>query len=105
MSPRPSRDSEPGIENGAGIHFAGYTERNAGREVGFDEARDDVNGWTLRRENQMDADGARHLRQSSDARLDVAGIHHHQVSQLVNDDDDEGKRLVLHFLGVIKQGK
>ena len=47
----------------------------------------------LRREDQVDADGARHLRQPADRFLDLVARHHHQVGQLVDDDDDEGQRL------------
>ena len=43
----------------------------------------------------MDADGARHLRQPGDRFLDFVARHHHQVGELVDDDDDEGQRLEL----------
>ena len=41
----------------------------------------------------MYADGARHLRESRDGFFNVAAAGHHQVGQLVNDDDDVGELL------------
>jgi len=48
----------------------------------------------LRRDHEMDPDGPRHLRQPADRLLDITGRHHHQVGQLVDDDDDERQALV-----------
>ena len=45
----------------------------------------------------MDANRAGHLRQSRDGSFDVAGVNHHQVGQLVDDDDDVWQWLVLEF--------
>ncbi len=67
------------------------------RQVGLDDARDDVDRRALRRENQVDADGARHLREAADRLLDLLAGHHHQVGQLVDDDDDEGQRLAARL--------
>jgi hypothetical protein len=41
----------------------------------------------------VDADRARHLRESTDRFLDLVARDHHQVRELVDHDDDEGKRL------------
>ena len=54
----------------------------------------------------MDADGTRHLGDPAHRLFDVPGGHHHQVVQLVDDDQDEWQprepavRLVVivHFL-------
>ena len=46
----------------------------------------------------MDAGGARHLREALHRALDVLAGDHHQVGHLVDDDDDEGKRLELELL-------
>ncbi len=43
----------------------------------------------------MNAHGARHLRQPGDGFFHVAGIEHHQVGQLVDDDDNVRNRLVF----------
>ena len=42
----------------------------------------------LRREDQVDAGGARLLRQARDQLLDLLADDHHQVGELVDDDDD-----------------
>ena len=42
----------------------------------------------LRGDDEVDADGARLLGDAGDALLDVAGGDHHQVVELVDDDDD-----------------
>jgi hypothetical protein len=46
----------------------------------------------LRREDQVDAHGARHLGQSRDRLLDLVARHHHQVRELVDHDHDERQR-------------
>ena len=51
----------------------------------------------------MDADGAGHLREARDRFFHVAGVDHHQVGQLVDDDDDVGQRLVLGVLGFVEE--
>ena len=81
------------VENRARVDLRRHAERDARRQVRLDEAGDDVDRRPLRRENQVDADGARHLRQARDRFLDLVAGHHHQVGELVDDDDDEGQRL------------
>ena len=76
-------------------------EREPARDVGLDHAGDHVDRRALRRDHEVDADRARHLRDAADARLDVARRDHHQVGELVDDDDDERQALVrLAGLGV-----
>ena len=53
----------------------------------------------------MDAHGARHLRKAGDGLFYVVGVHHHQVGQLVDDDDEIGKRLVLGLFDIVEEGK
>ena len=43
----------------------------------------------------MNAHGARHLREARDRLFHVAGIEHHQIGQLVDDDDDVRNRLFV----------
>src|SRR5882762_4897859 len=50
----------------------------------------------------MDTDGAGHLRQASDGLFDVVGVHHHQVGQFVDHNDQVGKGLVFAFLHISK---
>ena len=52
-----------------------------------------VDGRPLRREDQMDSHGARHLGEPCDGFLDLATGDHHEVSEFVDRDDDVGERL------------
>ena len=70
-------------------------ERHAGRDVGLDHTGDDVHRRTLRGDDQVDADRPRLLGDAGDRLLDVAGGHHHQVVELVDDDHDVRQVLVL----------
>ncbi len=81
-----------GVEDGARIDLGGHAERHAGREVGLDQSGDDIDRRPLRGQHQVNADGARHLRQARDGSFDVLPVEHHQVGQLVDDDDDVGQR-------------
>src|SRR5665213_3708655 len=67
----------PGVENGARVDLRSDLERNARRDVGLDEAGDDLYRWTLCRKDEVDADGAAHLRQSHDAGFELARIRRH----------------------------
>jgi hypothetical protein len=51
----------------------------------------------LRGQDQVDAGGARLLRQPGDQLLDLLADHHHQVGELVDHDDDV--RQALQRLG------
>ena len=57
---------------------------------------------TLGGHDEMDPDGARHLRDAADRVLHVPRRHHHQVGELVDDDDDERHvlELLLHPGGI-----
>ena len=46
----------------------------------------------------MNAYRAGHLREPGDGLFHVVGIDHHQVGQLVDDDHDEGNRLLVAFV-------
>ncbi len=72
-------------------------------KIGFDEAGDDVDGGPLGGEDEMDADGAGHLSESRDGFFDVGGVDHHEVGQLVDDNDHVGKRLVLFLVDIFKE--
>ena len=76
------------IEDGARVDLARYLERNPRRDVGLDQAGDDVNRRPLRRQNQMDAGRACLLRQPRDEFLDLLANHHHQVGKLVDHHHD-----------------
>ena len=84
-------------ENGAAVDLRGHLEGDAGREVRLDGAGDDVDRRALRREDDVHAGGARHLRQALHRAFDVLAGDHHQVGHLVDDDDDVGQRLESSF--------
>jgi hypothetical protein len=51
-------------QDGAAVDLGGHLEGDAGREVGLDRAGDDVDRRALGRHDDMDAGGARHLREA-----------------------------------------
>ena len=83
-----------GVEDGARIDFGGQSEADAGGDVGLDEAGDDVHAGALRGQDEMNADGAGHLREAGDGFFHVGAVEHHQVGEFVDDDDDVGERLL-----------
>ena len=91
------------VEDRARVDLLRDAEGDARREVRLDHAGDDVDARTLRREDHVHAGGARLLREARDADLDVLALLHHQVGELVDDDDDErellGQRLLA--LGIV----
>ena len=76
------------IEDGSAVNFAAHLECNARRNIGFDQAGDDVHTGALRCQNQMDSCGAGLLRQTRNQFLDFFTNHHHQVGQLINHHHD-----------------
>ena len=85
-------------EDGAAVDLARHLERDSGGEIGLDRAGDDVDRRALGGGDDVDAGGARHLRQALDRALDVLAGDHHQVGHLVDDDDDVGQLFELHLL-------
>ena len=73
------------VEHGSRIDARRHAEADARREIRLDQAGDHVDAGPLRRQHQMHADGARHLRQAGDALFDVGAFQHHQVGQLVDE--------------------
>ena len=74
-------------------------ERNPRWEVGFDRARDDINGWPLSGHDQVNTRGTGHLCQSLDTSLNLFSGDHHQICHLVDDDDDIGQFFWLEGFG------
>ncbi len=70
-------------------------------DVRLDEAGDHVHRRPLRREDQVDARGARLLRQARDQLLDLLADDHHQVGELVDDHDDVRQRLEIENLPLV----
>ena len=80
-------------QDGAAVDLRRDLEADAGREIGLDRAGDDVDRRALRRHDDVDAGGARHLRQALDRAFDVLAGDQHQVGHFVDHDHDIGQRL------------
>ncbi len=80
------------VEDHARVGLRGDGEGDPRRDVRLDHAGDDVRARALGGEQQVDADGARLLRQPDDRVLDLARRDHHQVGQLVDHAEDVGQR-------------
>ncbi len=103
MSPLPSSDSEPFESRIVRESTLLARGRKCARKIRLDQAGDHVHGRTLRGQNQVNADCARHLRQSRDGLFDVARIDHHQIGEFVDHDDEIGKRLVFGVLDIVEE--
>jgi hypothetical protein len=68
-------------------------------DVGLDQAGDHVHAGALRGQDQVDAGGARLLRQAGNQLFDLLADHHHQVGQLVDHHHDV--RQALQRLGLL----
>src|SRR5215212_7941384 len=84
MSPFPRRASAPFWSR-----IVRLSTFESTRKVCLDQPGDHVYRWPLRGQNQMDADGPRLLGQSGERRFHFTLYRHHQVGQLVDDDDNE----------------
>ena len=85
----------PGVvEDGPAVDLGRHRECDARRDVGFDQAGDDVDRGPLRGDDQVDPHGAGHLGQPADDFFEVRRRDHHQIRQFVDDDDDVGERAV-----------
>ena len=77
----------------------GHLEGDAGGEVGLDGAGDHVHRRALGGGDQMDAGGARHLRQALHRAFDLLAGDHHQVGDFVHHHHDVGHGLEFeHFV-------
>jgi hypothetical protein len=63
------------------VDLARHLEGDAGRDVGLDQAGDHVHRRPLRGQDQVDAGGARLLRQARDQLLDLLADDHHHVGE------------------------
>ena len=80
------------VEDHPGVGLAGDGKGDARGDVGLDHAGDDVGRGTLGGHHQVDADGPRFLGQADDVVLHLLRRDHHEVGQLVDDDEDVGQR-------------
>src|SRR5690606_26405745 len=88
-------------ENGAAVDLRRHLEGDARREIRLDRAGDHVDRRALRRHDDMDAGGARHLGQTLDSAFDVLAGHHHQVGHLVDDHHDVRHRLEVERFALV----
>ena len=77
------------IKNSARINPRRHLKGNARRNIGLDESGNYINGWALCRQNQVNARGARLLRQARDQFLHFLADDHHQIGQLIDDNHHE----------------
>ena len=86
MSPLPIRRSAPGWSRMTRLSASEETEKAMRLGMlALITPGDDVDRRALGGDDQVDADGAGHLGDPHDGVLDVAGRHHHEVVQLVDD--------------------
>src|SRR5207302_4874824 len=81
------------VEDHPRVDAARHREGDAAGDVRLDQAGDDVRRRALGGDDQVDADGAGELGDAADEVLDLAGGDHHQVGELVDDDDDVRQRV------------
>ena len=84
-------------EDRAAVDLARHLEADAGRQIGLDDAGDDVDRRPLGRHDQVDAGRARLLRQPLDQELDLLAGGHHQVGELVDDHHDLRQHLIFEL--------
>ena len=87
-----------GVEDDAGVDARGHGKPDAAGDVRLDEARDYVGGGALGGDDEVDAGRAGELGDAADGELDLLAHVHHEVGQLVDDDDEVGQ-LGAHLAG------
>ena len=83
------------VEDRPRVDPLGDLEGDPGRHVALDQAGDDVDRGTLGRHDQVDADGSRQLGQAGDVTFDILARSHHEICELVDDQDDVGQLFLL----------
>ena len=89
------------IQNDTGFDLAGYRKRDTRRDICLHDTGDNVSRRTLCCYNKVHACGSRLLRDTADGVLDFLGSDHHQVGQLVDDNDDLRQHLILLGMAVL----
>ena len=89
------------VENRATVDFAGHLEGNACRNIGFNQAGDDIHAWALGSKNQMDAGCTRFLGKTGNQFFNFLACSHHQVGKLIYHDHD--KRQFLQWLRIFRR--
>ena len=85
----------------AAVDLRGHLEADAGRQVGLDDAGDDVDRRALGRHDEMDARRARLLRQPLDEEFDFLARGHHQVGEFVDDHHDLRQHVIFELFGLV----
>ena len=92
------------VQYRAGIDLGRHLERHPGRNVGLDQAGDNVHRWPLRRKDEVDACGTGFLGDSRNKLLDLLADDHHHVGKFVDDHHDERQGFQFRaFLLVVRQ--
>ena len=96
-----SRSAPPVCRIVLDVDLTAHHECHAGGKIGLDEPRQHVDGGPLGGNDQVDAYRSGHLRQAAQVALHLGRGRHHQVRQLIDDDDDEGEPLPFRRVGII----
>src|SRR3546814_3239879 len=75
------------VEDGARVDLARHLERDAGGDVGLDQAGDHVHRRPLRGQDQVDAGRTRLLREACDEFFDLLADDHHHVGEFVRSEE------------------
>ena len=79
------------VEDRTGVDIRGNGEGYSRGDIRLDETRDDVDRWSLCREDEMESDGSSLLCDSSDSGFDFLLVPtHHEVCEFIDDDHDDG---------------
>ena len=89
------------VKNRAAVDFAGHLEGNACRNIGFNQAGNDIHAWALGSKNQMDTGCACFLGEAGNQFFNFFACSHHQVGKLIYHDHD--KRQFLQWLRVFRR--
>ena len=89
------------VDNDARVDARSDVKGDTVGDVGLDEARHHVGARTLSRHDQVDTGGTAQLGDTHDRSLDVLAGDHHQVRELVDDDDQVG-HLLRRVIVVLK---
>ena len=89
------------VQNDTRLDLAGYRKRDTRRDICLHDTGDNVSRRTLRCYHKVHACGSCLLRDTADGVLDFLGGDHHQVSQLVDNDDDLRQHLILLGMTVL----
>ncbi len=90
-------------EDGAGIDLGRDREADAGRQIGLDDAGDDVDRGALGRHDEVDARRACLLGEALDQEFDLLACGHHQVGELVDDHHDLRQSLEVELLLLVER--